>query len=80
MHQEWIQTVMWSVLAATAVFHTSINRFMKQKLSNDITVYGVSDVFTQIKTLINDYTIWKDHGNAVDIPEKEWMDISLLNN
>ena len=44
-------------LLAAAVFHTSMNKFMKCKLSNDVTVYEASDVFTQIETVVNDYTI-----------------------
>ena len=35
----------------------------------------------QIKTVIYDYVnIWKDHRNIVDLSEKQWMDISLIDN
>ena len=79
MHQEWVQTVMKGLLAA-AVFHTSMNKFMKHKLSNDVTVYEASDAITQIEIVVYDHLfLFKDCNNIVNISEKKWMNISLLN-
>lgn len=89
MHQGWIKTAMRGLLAAAAVFHTSMDGSPERKLANGVTIYGASDTtmsdsaipdaYTQIKAVVNDYPhLFEDRGNVVDVPKSEWMDIPLL--
>ena len=78
--QSWVRSVMKDLLATVTVFHISMNRAMKCKLSNDITIYrSTLNTFTQIKVVVqNHVNLWEDYKNIVDLSEKQWMDISLI--
>lgn len=79
MRQGWIKTAMRGLLAAAAVFHTSMDGSLERKLPNGITVYGPSDTSTQIEAVVNELPhLFEDRGNVVDVPKSEWMDIPLL--
>ena len=57
---------------------TSIDPSLEHVLPNGITVYGTEAVASQLATAVYDYPdIWKDRGTTVDIPEAEWMPISI---
>ena len=81
IQQEWIQKVMQNLLVTIVVFHININKSIKYKLINNITVYKSYDVTAQIETIVHDYLcLWEDHDNIVDVFKSDWMNISLLNN
>lgn len=65
------------------VFYININEFfsLKRKLMNDITVYENINVFTQIKTVINDLLhLFENQKNVINMFETEYINIFLLNN
>ncbi|KAI9778673.1 MAG: hypothetical protein M1816_003922 [Peltula sp. TS41687] len=44
-----------------------------------ITIYGQPEVVQQFQRVTESYpALWKDQGNAVDVPESEWLRIPLI--
>ena len=56
----------------------SIDSTLEHVLPNGTTVYGKPEVATRIAEVVNAYpTIWSDQGTTVDIPEDQWMPVTL---
>lgn len=49
-------------------------------IDNGITIYGSSLAVDQIKNAAMSYDIWTDRGTTVDVPEDNWMPITLKDN
>ena len=60
----------------------SISVESEHQLQNRITVYKqISNTVRALTDIISHYSsLWEDKGNMTDISEKEWIEISLLNN
>lgn len=81
----WMKCCLWEMLTA-AVYYINMktpvmNTPFEHKLTNNITIYDDQTTTLQIEAVINDCSqLWQDHSNVVDVPESEWMKISLLDN
>ena len=66
------------VISTKSILLISIEFLLKRVLFNDITVYDIKTVTSQLIIAMYDYlNIWKDQKITVDISEAEWMSIFI---
>ncbi len=75
----WVRTCFHEVLTAVTVFHLETIDQPERKIDHEVTVYESSIIVTQVKAVIHFYPhLWEDCDNVMKISEKEWMNISLI--
>ena len=84
----WIKQTFQTLLVTITVYHIVINTWSMNKLckkhiiNQNIIIYRKNpSTVKQIDAVVSHYSnLWKDYGNVIDISEREWMNILLLNN
>jgi len=67
------------VLTAVTAFHLGTTGQPERKIGHEVTVYGSSTIAAQVKAVIHFYPhLWEDCDNVTKVSEKEWMNISLI--
>ena len=79
--KSWIKRAWKGALAAAAVFHSGTTPSLETTLANGVTVYREQASMSRLSSIVNEFpNLWVDNGNTADVPEREWMDIPLLDN
>jgi len=75
----WVRTCFREVLTAVTAFHLETTGQPERKIGHEVTVYGSSTIAAQVKAVIHSYPhLWEDCSNVTKVPEKEWMNILLI--
>ena len=83
MQPSWIKRTFRTLLADAVAYNVVTDNPGKGHVTaQGITIYGTNaPTMEQINNVTSKYpSLWKDSGNVIDIPEKERMDIPLLDN
>jgi len=77
----WVRTCFHEVLTAVTAFHLETIDQSEWKIGHEVTVYESSTIAAQVKAVIHFYPhLWEDCSNVMKVSEKEWMNISLIDN
>ncbi len=66
-----------STSTVSNLLSTKVDSDLKSTLSNDITIYDITQMITAIAEIVNSYDIWTDKKNIVNIFKENWMSITL---